>query len=128
MYLLLGVAMSAAALSGPAGGDDRNVCEVDWQAAHASGTPLNHDRFIAACLKGAPAVTAQIALPDPPRSDVTVPGVSDAVPSSLSTMSTCGYGLAANAQTAAGPGYDTLRASTLGQACTGPGGLPQGVR
>jgi hypothetical protein len=129
MFLLIAAAMAGSVLSAPPGGQDRNVCEVNWLAAQASGTPLGHDRFIAACLKGAPAVTARIAFPPPPRVDLSVPALSDAVPPALSTVSGCSPGyVTPKAEEAGLLSYNSLGADAVRQACTGPGGLQQGVR
>jgi hypothetical protein len=114
MRIILGMALAAAAFSGVASAKDRNACEIDWRAAHASGSPLSHDRFIQACLKGEPSVTAQTTFPNPPTTDVTVPRVSVALPKSLGSSQTC-----ANAG-----GADPQQE----QACNGPGGVPKGVK
>jgi hypothetical protein len=121
MRIVLAAALiSVASLSvfwvGAARAQDQYICEMQWREAHASGSPLSRDRFIEACRKGEPEVTARAAFPDPPKSDLTVPKVSDDLPKSLGVGATCN-GVTAGV---AGP--------QASQACKTPGGLPQGVK
>ncbi len=117
MRFLIATALLAATLTGALGGaahaQDQYICEMQWREAHASGSPLSRDRFIQACRKGQAEVTAQAAFPNPPKSDLTVPPVSDALPKGLGTGKTC----------ATAPG-----AVQTDPACKAPGGLPQGVK
>ena len=116
MRIVLAAALISTALAGTARGQDQYICEMQWREAHASGSPLSRDRFIEACRKGEPEVTARAAFPDPPKSDLTVPKVSDDLPKSLGVGATCN-GVTAGV---AGP--------QASQACKTPGGLPQGVK
>jgi hypothetical protein len=116
MRIVLAAALLASVLGGTARAQDQYICEMQWREAHASGSPLSRDRFIQACRKGLPEVTAQAAFPNPPKSDLTVPAVSDALPKSLGANATCSGATGG----VAGP--------QANQACKTPGGLPQGVK
>lgn len=126
MRIVLATALLAVTLGGTARAQDQYICEMQWREAHASGSPLSRDRFIQACRKGLPEVTAQAAFPNPPKTDLTVPPVSDALPKSLGTGVTC------TGTTGVGKTGDVTTGGVAGpqanQACKGPGGLPQGVK